>query len=163
MLKVFVFLFSLLIWILPYNQLIELHKYAFFVYFLPIFPLIKVFKKGYELISKHRFIFNKKTDQIFFDDRLINRISNVKQLEWNARSSTDIDESLLELKTYDNLKITLSSTINSLNSEHLEVGRQLAKFLKVKFLNNRPYEKEVLWGNFDVDQKDIDQIENKYY
>lgn len=157
-----VFVLSLLVLFIPYDQLTEINKYAVIVYFIPIFPFIRIIKKLYNLISGHRISINKRTDQVYYNDRFIDRASNIKQVEWNIDSPTDHEESYLELRSKDNLKHRISTTTNDMDKEHLELGRRLAKFLKTEFVNNHPFEKEVLWGKYDADDKSIDQIENKY-
>ena len=157
------FILTLSVLSFPYDQLIGLHKYAFIVYFVPIIPLFQIIRKIIKIHTGHRFTINSKADQIKYNDSLLDRMTNIKQVEWNIDSITRHRNSYLELKSTKNLRHRISTTGTVMNKEHLELGRILAKFLKVKFINNHPYEKEVLWGNYDADEKSINHLENNNY
>ncbi len=108
-----------------------------------------------------KFEFDKQRNRLLKNGRTIDQLTNLKEVQWNIDSVTDHEESYLELLTSKNDKHRISSTINIMNKEHLELGKQLAKFLRIEFRNNHPFEKEMVHsGQQDLDQSDLDFIEN---
>lgn len=144
--------------------MIELNKYAWLVYFVPIFPLVSVIKESFKILTGLAIELNKTRNQLIKNDRTIDQLSNIERIEWNIDSVSDHDESYLELLSVNQQKHRISITGNYLNKKHLELGKKIARFLKIEFQNNNPLEKEILYfGQNDLSQKDLNFIENKEY
>jgi len=158
--KLITFFASLLIYLFPYHQVIALNKYLFMIYLIPLIPLIRIIPGLYYFFNGNRFEFNRKTDQFLLNNKCREKISNIKLLEWNTKEISDSIEYNLDIRTLDNRIHRISTTIFGLNNEHLLLGRQMAKFLKIRFINNDPREQEILWENNYVDENSIRQIDN---
>jgi hypothetical protein len=153
---------TLLVLLFPYDQLIELHKFAWLVYLLPVFQLIRVIVKSMSMFKGLTFELNKTRNQLLKNDRIIDQLSNITKIEWNIDSASDHEESYLELRSANQVKHRISVTLNYMNKEHLELGKRIAKFLKVEFHNNNPLEKEIIYfGQNNLNESELDFIENK--
>ena len=160
--SIFGFFFSFIVFLFPYDQLVEINKYAYLVYLLPVIPLIGILKRIPQIGTGHSYVFDQKKNGLYYNEKKLDKLTNLLQVEWNIDAVTDHEESYLDLRTKNGETYRISTTSNFMNKEHLELGRTIAKFLFVEFINNNPLEKEVLWGKFNVDEKSINQIENKY-
>lgn len=161
--EVLIFVASLLVLAFPYAQLIELHKYAWLVYFVPLFPLVAVIRKLIKIVTGWTFELNRSSDEVLKNDKVIDQLSNIKRVEWNVISASDQDECYLELFSVTRRNHRISQT-GFLNKEHLELGKHVASFLKIEFHRNSPLCREILYfGQNDVNQTDLDLLENKDY
>lgn len=113
-------------------------------------------------MTGHGYVFDLKLNGLYYNEKKLDKLTNILRVEWNIDTVTNHEESYLDLRTKNGETYRISTTSNILNKEHLELGRTIAKFLSVEFINNNPLEKEVLWGKFNVDENSIDHIENKY-
>ncbi|HCS20927.1 MAG TPA: hypothetical protein DIW47_10285 [Bacteroidetes bacterium] len=159
--EVFIFVASLMVLVFPYEQLIELHKYAWLVYFIPIIPLVAVIRKAINIFTGWTFELNKSSDLVLENDKVIDQLSNVIKVEWNIIPASEQDECHLELLfvTRQNHRI---STTGYLNKEHLELGKHIARFLKIEFHHNSLLRREILYfGQNNVNQNDLDFVDNK--
>lgn len=155
------FLLSLLVFIFPYDQLTAIHKYAYVVYFLPLLLIVPCVNPIRNMLIGFEYILDRKLDSLTFNHRQLDRLSNIVKVEWNIDSSFDHEKSYLELRSKNDQLFRISTTNNQLDNEHLKLGREIAKFLRIQFVNNNPSENEVLWGDFDVDESSIRHIENQ--
>lgn len=161
--SIFGFVFSFIVFLFPYDQLVTINKYAYLFYFLPVIPFFQIIKVIPKIGTGHGYEFDQKMNGLYYNEKKIDKLTNIIQIEWNIDDVTNHEQSNLDLRTKNGEIYRISTTSNYLNREHLELGRTIAKFLFVEFVNNNPLEKEVLWGKFNVDEKSINQIENKDY
>lgn len=156
------FLFSLIVLVFPYDQLIAINKALLVIYFIPFLPLVRVYKSFVAHRNGLTFELDKQRNRLIKNGKVIDQLSNIKQVQWNIDSVIDHEESYLELLSSNDQKHRVSTTVTFMNKEHLELGKRLAKFLKIEFHNNNPLEKEVLfYGQNDLSEDDLKFIENK--
>lgn len=150
--KVIIFMISLLVFVFPYSELSQISKYAWIIYFTPIFPLIKLLKSVLQLREGATLELNKNKNELIKNSARIEKLSNINRIDWNIDSIHDHCESYLELRTINNHYHRISTTSSSINAEHLELGKRLSKFLGVNFYNNNPLEEEVIYYGGNVER-----------
>lgn len=158
-----IFVASLLVLAFPYAQLIELHKYAWVVYFVPLFLLVAVIRKAIKIFTGRTFELNKSNNLVLDNDKVIDQLSNIIKVEWNVIPASEQDECHLELLSVTRQNHRISTT-GYLNKEHLELGKHIARFLKIEFHHNSLLRREILYfGQNNVNQNDLDFVEKKDY
>lgn len=75
------FLFTLLVFMIPYKKLIEFHEYAYLIYVIPILPVLSLIGKLYRFYKRRTFSFVKQEDALYQKKKLIAQLSAISRLE----------------------------------------------------------------------------------
>lgn len=159
----FSIIFSMLIFKFPVDKIIDFHKYAIVIYLIPVIPLFGVFFTIYKWIQGDVLTLNKKLDTISRNHIKLTSFQNVVNIEWNVHNLGQDDEGFsLDLKTKDNQTIYVSKNA-SFNAEHQYLGKKLATFFEVEFINNHPFEDRLIYnGKYNEDSNKLANIQNDY-
>ena len=150
-----------LVFLLLYDQMVEINKWLYLLYLVPLLVLVRFIKTLIMIKKGVTFEFNKETNSLLKNGKKIEELTHIKQVEWNIDSVSDHEESYLELLSSKNRQYRISKTQIYMNKEHLELGKKIAEFLEVEFHNNNPVEKEVIYfGQNKLSQSEMDFIED---
>ena len=138
------------------SELADTNPQMKLVYLGPIVIVFDLFKRIKVLITGHRYHFDKQLNELYLNDKRLCRLDNIRTVEINYKIQTDSDEMYLELNIENANPIRIRD-FGSKNSM-IKDGRVIAKFLKIKMIDNFPHDEEILWGDADVDSSSISHL-----
>jgi hypothetical protein len=138
------------------SEIAETNPQIRLVYLLPVLILWDLVKRVKKLILGDKYHFDRQLNELTINGLKESRLDEIEAVEINYNLKNDSDDRFLELKLRSNEKIRIREfgSKNSLIND----GRAIAKFLKIKMMDNFPYGKELLWGETDADSTSIDNL-----
>ncbi|MDW3195244.1 MAG: hypothetical protein R8G66_22910 [Cytophagales bacterium] len=126
------------------------------VYLLPVLILWDLVKRIKKFIIGEKYHFDEQLNELTFNGMRKSRLDEIEAVEINYEFNNGADDRFLELKLRSSVKIRIRD-FGSKNSMIYD-GRELAKFLKIRMVDNFPHGEELLWGEANVDSSSIDHL-----
>jgi|GEM_PF-3736566 len=146
-------------WIMHQFVLIGLdrgYNLSYLLYLLPGLLIWNLFKRTKALVFGQQFHFDKNLNELTLNGLRQCGLDEVDSVEINYVIKNDSNDRFLELKLRNKRKIRIRDF--GLKRALVRDGREIARFLKIKMIDNYPHGKELLWGEADVDSKSIAYI-----
>lgn len=146
------FLFTLLVFIVPYEKLIEFHEYAYLIYVIPVLPVLRLVSKLYRFYKRRTFSFVKHEDALYQKKKLVTQLSAISRLELFYKERGENEVILLQLVTVEGEIIVLAQGNGFILKD---LGIRIAKFLSIEFINTNSLYDRVIWGGVSASEPDI--------
>lgn len=138
------------------SEIAETNPQTRLVYLLPILILWDLLKRIKKLILGEKYRFDRQLNELTVNGIRKSRLDEIEAVEINYKLNNDSDDRFLELKLRSSGKIRIRD-FGSKNSM-VNDGREIAKFLKIKMMDNFPHGQELLWCKADVEPSSINHL-----
>lgn len=150
---------SLLVFVIPLETLQALHKYAFLIYAIPLFLLLRLIKRLYRFHKRKTYKFVKNEDALYGGRKILTQLSLIRQLELADKGSDENHIVFIQLVSIENEKIILLES-NRSSKSLIKAGITIAKFINVEFLNTNSLYDRIIWGGVNASDAEIKFLEN---
>ena len=113
-------------------------------------------QENQKLILGEKYHFDRQLNELTVNGIRKSRLDEIEAVEINYKLNNDSDDRFLELKLRSSGKIRIRD-FGSKNSM-VNDGREIAKFLKIKMMDNFPHGQELLWGKADVKPSSVNHL-----
>jgi len=138
------------------SEIAETNRQIRLVYLFPILILWDLLKRIKKLILGEQYRFDKQLNELTVNGIRKSSLEEIEVVEINYKVNNDSNDRFLELKLRSSGKIRIRS-FGSKNTM-IKDGREIAKFLKIKMLDNLPLGEELLWGEVDMNSSSISHL-----
>lgn len=140
----------------PFEDVFETNKYVILFFLPPLLMVPDFIKHLRRLIFGEKYCFDKRLNELSYNGKRRVLLPEIEAVLINYKIDNDSTEHYLDLQLQNekDLRIRCFGSRKSLMND----GLVIAKFLKVRLIDNDPYGSEELWGAADGTPADIDHL-----